>query len=57
MQGAQGLLDYYEDIGRKRDSLAFDIDGVVYKLDDGEGQREMGFVSRAPRWALSLIHI
>ena len=53
VQGAQGLLDYYEDIGRKRDSLAFDIDGVVYKLDDGEGQREMGFVSRAPRWAIA----
>lgn len=51
--GRDGLLDYYRAIGDKRDSLAFDIDGVVYKLDDYEGQREMGFVSRAPRWAIA----
>lgn len=51
--GAQGLLDYYRKIGGKRDTLPFDIDGVVYKLDDYEGQREMGFVSRAPRWAIA----
>ena len=51
MEGADGLLDYYHRIGEARDGLPFDIDGVVYKLDDGEGQREMGFVSRAPRWA------
>ncbi|MET0581704.1 MAG: NAD-dependent DNA ligase LigA [Pseudoxanthomonas sp.] len=53
VKGAQGLLDYYERIGGKRDALAFDIDGVVYKLDDSAGQREMGFVSRAPRWAIA----
>ena len=53
VQGAQGLLGYYEQLGNKRDGLAFDIDGVVYKLDDNEGQREMGFVSRAPRWAIA----
>ena len=53
VEGAAGLLQYYERIGRKRDALAFDIDGVVYKLDDHAGQREMGFVSRAPRWALA----
>jgi DNA ligase (NAD+) len=51
--GAEGLLDYYRRIGARRDSLPFDIDGVVYKLDDGAGQRAMGFVSRAPRWALA----
>ncbi len=51
--GAEGLLDYYRDIGQRRDGLAFDIDGVVYKLDDREGQLEMGFVARAPRWALA----
>lgn len=51
--GADGLLDYYRRIGARRDSLPFDIDGVVYKLDDGAGQRIMGFVSRAPRWALA----
>ncbi|MEP6907475.1 MAG: NAD-dependent DNA ligase LigA, partial [Pseudoxanthomonas sp.] len=53
VQGAAGLLAYYEQIGKKRDALAFDIDGVVYKLDDNAGQHEMGFVSRAPRWAIA----
>ncbi len=53
VEGAEGLLRYYREIGQKRDSLPFDIDGVVYKLDDVAGQREMGFVSRAPRWALA----
>ncbi|WP_462116683.1 NAD-dependent DNA ligase LigA, partial [Lysobacter xanthus] len=53
VRGAQGLLDYYRAIGAKRSSLPFDIDGVVYKLDDYAGQREMGFVSRAPRWAIA----
>ncbi len=53
VQGAAGLLGYYARIGAERNTLPFDIDGVVYKLDDGAGQREMGFVSRAPRWALA----
>ncbi|MDR2872558.1 MAG: NAD-dependent DNA ligase LigA, partial [Xanthomonadaceae bacterium] len=53
VEGAEGLLDYYHRIGRARDELPFDIDGVVYKLDDLPGQREMGFVSRAPRWAIA----
>ncbi len=53
VKDAEGLLGYYEQMGSKRDSLAFDIDGVVYKLDDNAGQREMGFVSRAPRWAIA----
>ncbi|HET6395974.1 MAG TPA: NAD-dependent DNA ligase LigA [Pseudoxanthomonas sp.] len=52
-RGAEGLLAYYRRIGERRDGLPFDIDGVVYKLDDYPGQREMGFVSRAPRWALA----
>src|SRR5690606_20435699 len=51
--GADGLLAYYRDIGARRDQLAFDIDGVVYKLDDYSGQQAMGFVSRAPRWAVA----
>ncbi|AEQ96009.1 NAD-dependent DNA ligase LigA [Xanthomonas oryzae] len=53
VQGSDGLLAYYQRIGEARDGLPFDIDGVVYKLDDLAGQREMGFVSRAPRWALA----
>jgi DNA ligase (NAD+) len=53
VSGVEGLLDYYRRIGVRRDGLAFDIDGVVYKLDDLAGQREMGFVSRAPRWAIA----
>jgi DNA ligase (NAD+) len=51
--GVDGLLGYYRRMGAKRDALPFDIDGVVYKLDDYAGQREMGFVSRAPRWAIA----
>jgi DNA ligase (NAD+) len=52
-KGAGGCLEYYERIGKQRDKLPFDIDGVVYKLDDLAGQREMGFVGRAPRWAIA----
>ena len=53
VSGVDGLLAYYQRIGAARDGLAFDIDGVVYKLDDYAGQRELGFVSRAPRWAIA----
>ncbi len=49
--GTGGLLDYFSRIGKLRDGLPYDIDGVVYKLDDVDGQQAMGFVSRAPRWA------
>ncbi|HEY1589104.1 MAG TPA: NAD-dependent DNA ligase LigA, partial [Rhodanobacter sp.] len=52
-RGFEGLIAYFRRIGAKRDSLPYDIDGVVYKLDDYAGQREMGFVSRAPRWAIA----
>ncbi|MEO7050307.1 MAG: NAD-dependent DNA ligase LigA [Rhodanobacter sp.] len=52
-RGFDGLIGYFHRIGAKRDSLPYDIDGVVYKLDDYAGQREMGFVSRAPRWAIA----
>jgi DNA ligase (NAD+) len=51
--GADGLLSYYARIGARRDGLPYDIDGVVYKLDRYDQQRAMGFVSRAPRWALA----
>ena len=52
-RGLEQLLAYFRRIGAKRDSLPYDIDGVVYKLDDYAGQREMGFVARAPRWAIA----
>ncbi len=52
-RGVQGCLDYYRRIGAERDALPFDIDGVVYKLDDLAGQRELGFVGRTPRWAIA----
>ncbi|MFC5525711.1 NAD-dependent DNA ligase LigA [Rhodanobacter ginsengisoli] len=52
-RGFDGLMAYFRRIGARRDALPYDIDGVVYKLDDYAGQREMGFVSRAPRWALA----
>ena len=51
--GFTGLIAYFERIGAKRDRLPYDIDGVVYKLDDYAGQRAMGFVARAPRWAIA----
>src|SRR6185312_15589600 len=52
-RGFDELIAYFKRIGAKRDSLPYDIDGVVYKLDDYEGQRTMGFVARAPRWAIA----
>jgi len=52
-RGFVGLIAYFKRIGTKRDRLPYDIDGVVYKLDDYEGQRAMGFVARAPRWAIA----
>jgi DNA ligase (NAD+) len=51
--GSQGLLNYYNDIAAQRDNLPYDIDGVVYKLDQYEQQQAMGFVARAPRWAIA----
>jgi DNA ligase (NAD+) len=52
-RGAAGCLAYYARIGAKRDGLPFDIDGVVYKVDDYASQRELGFVGRTPRWAIA----
>ena len=53
VEGIEGCLEFYADIGAKRDSLRYDIDGVVYKVDRLDYQRELGFVSRAPRWAIA----
>ena len=52
-KGFAGLIAYFKRVGAKRNSLPYDIDGVVYKLDDYIGQRDMGFVARAPRWAIA----
>ncbi len=53
VRGADGLLKYFQKIGQLRNSLPFDIDGVVYKVNDFELQARLGFVSRAPRWAVA----
>ena len=53
VRGLDGLLGYYRRMGERRDGLPFEIDGVVYKVDDYAEQAELGFVSRAPRWALA----
>lgn len=52
-QGAAGLIDFHRRIAEKRDALPFDIDGVVYKVNDRELQQKLGFVSREPRWAVA----
>ena len=51
--GADGCQAYYDEIGRQRDTLPYEIDGVVFKVDRVELQRALGFVSRAPRWAVA----
>ena len=52
-RGVEGCLAFYEDIGRRRDRLDFDIDGVVVKVNRLDQQRALGTVSRAPRWAVA----
>ncbi|MGG1943276.1 NAD-dependent DNA ligase LigA [Trinickia sp. NRRL B-1857] len=53
VEGAEGLLTFYRRIGEKRKSLPYDIDGVVYKVNRRADQDTLGFVSRAPRFALA----
>ncbi|MGH8309840.1 MAG: NAD-dependent DNA ligase LigA, partial [Steroidobacteraceae bacterium] len=53
VRGVDGCLEYYADIGSRREQLGYQIDGVVYKVDDIGAQQKLGFVSRAPRWALA----
>jgi DNA ligase (NAD+) len=51
--GAEALVSFHELTGRTRDALPYDIDGVVYKVDSIALQRQLGFVSREPRWAVA----
>jgi len=51
VHGAAGLIEYHARIAARRDALPFDIDGVVYKVDDRALQERLGFKSREPRWA------
>jgi DNA ligase (NAD+) len=53
VKGLEGLLGFYREIGAKRERLPYAIDGVVYKVNDLADQRALGFVSRAPRFALA----
>jgi DNA ligase (NAD+) len=52
-RGLSELLDYHGRVEQQRADLDFDIDGVVYKVDDIDQQQELGYVSRSPRWALA----
>ena len=53
LSSVDDILNFYQDIGSKRDQLPYDIDGVVYKVDSFAEQAQLGFVSRAPRFALA----
>jgi DNA ligase (NAD+) len=53
VQGAEGCQAYYDQIAVERDSLPYEIDGVVLKVDRTNLQKALGFVSRAPRWAIA----
>jgi DNA ligase (NAD+) len=53
VQGVDGLLEYYARIGKAREKLPYAIDGVVYKVNRLDWQRQLGFVARAPRFALA----
>ncbi|MEM7467861.1 MAG: NAD-dependent DNA ligase LigA [Pseudomonadota bacterium] len=53
VRGLQAAIDYFDDIQARRDKLAYEIDGVVYKVDSLAEQAELGQVSRAPRWAIA----
>ncbi|GDX55682.1 DNA ligase [Methylophilaceae bacterium] len=53
VKGVKGLQSFYDKVLKLRDTLSYDIDGVVYKVNSFNYQNELGFVSRAPRWAIA----
>jgi DNA ligase (NAD+) len=53
VEGLEAMLAYYRELEARRPGLGYDIDGIVYKLDDLALQERLGFVSRAPRWAIA----
>ena len=53
VSGVIGCMTYYEMINSKRDSLEYEIDGVVYKVNNLSHQKNLGFISKAPRWAIA----
>ena len=53
VRGINACVAYYEDVLSRRDALPYDIDGIVYKVDALELQQRLGFVARAPRWAIA----
>jgi len=53
LTGVESCIDYFESILNKRNELPYEIDGVVFKVDPIKLQRQLGFVSKAPRWAIA----
>ena len=53
VSGIQNCVTYFAELGQKRDGLDYDIDGIVFKINDLDIQQQLGFVARAPRWAIA----
>lgn len=51
--GLDGCKEYYQYLAAKRNALPYEIDGIVYKVNDLKLQKQLGFISRAPRWAIA----
>ncbi|VAW70974.1 DNA ligase (NAD(+)), partial [hydrothermal vent metagenome] len=53
VEGVEGCLNYFSQLSARRNGLSYDIDGIVYKVNSLKLQQELGFVSKAPRWAIA----